>query len=70
MAASEMENCNNINENVYSVVFGVADYEFVIRFSKFKIADSRWRPPKRKNAIISLKMYIWRFLGSPIMNPF
>ena len=58
MAASEMKNCNNINENVYSTVFGVADYESVIRFSNFKMAGSRWRPPKWKTAITLMKMCI------------
>ena len=69
MVAAEMKNCNNISENLYSGVFGVADYEYVIRFSKFKMADSRWRPPKSKTAIILVKIYIQRFLVSLIMNP-
>ena len=37
---------DNIAENVYLGVFGIADYESVIRFSNFKMAGSRWRPPK------------------------
>ena len=32
----------NHHENVYLGVFGVADYEFVVRFSKFKMANSKW----------------------------
>ena len=46
MAAAEMKNRDIIGENLYSEVFGVADYESVVRFSKFKMADSIWRPPK------------------------
>ena len=35
MAASKMTNRDNIGENVFSEVFGFADYKSVIRFSKF-----------------------------------
>ena len=64
-----MTNPDNIGENVYSGFFGVADYESVIRFSKFKIGYSRWRPSTSKTAIILVKMYIRGFLGSLFMNP-
>ena len=37
MAAAEMKNGDNIGENVYLGVLAVADYESVIRFSKYKI---------------------------------
>ena len=40
MAAPEMKSYDNISENVYSGGFGVADYESVIRSSKFEMADS------------------------------
>ena len=45
MAAAEMKNRNNIRENLYSGVFGVAVYESLSDL-KFKMADSRWRLPK------------------------
>ena len=45
MVAAEIKN-RDIGENLYSSVFGVADYESVIIFSKFKMADSRSSPPK------------------------
>ena len=37
MAAAEMKNRDNIGENVYLGILAVADYESVIRFSKYKI---------------------------------
>ena len=37
--------------------------------SNFKMADTRWRPPKWKTTIILVKMYIRRFLGLLLMNP-
>ena len=46
MAAAEMKNRDNIGENVYSGIFGVANYVSVIRFLKLKMVNSRWRPPK------------------------
>ena len=41
MVVAEMKNRDNIGENVYWGVIAVADYESVIRFSKFKMAYSR-----------------------------
>ena len=42
MANAQMKNHNNVGENVYSEVFGVAPYESLIRFkiqnSGFKMA--------------------------------
>ena len=69
MAAAGMKNRDNIGENVYSGIFGVLDYKSIIRFSKFKMADLRWRPPKWKTTVILVKMYIQRFLGSLIVIP-
>ena len=40
MVVAELKNCGSIDENVYSGVFGVADYESVIRFFGFKMAAS------------------------------
>ena len=48
MAAAEIKNRDSIGENLYSEVFGVVCYEFVIRFSKFKMVDSRWRRQNKK----------------------
>ena len=39
MAAAEMRSRYNIGENAYSEVFGVAVYESVNGFLKFKMAD-------------------------------
>ena len=69
MMAAEMKNRDNIGESRYSEVFGVADDKPVIRFSKFKIADSRWCPPKWKSMTILVKIYIRGFLATQIMNP-
>ena len=56
MVVAEMKNRDDIGENVYWGVFAVADYESVIRFSKFKMADSIWLSPKSKTAIILVKI--------------
>ena len=47
---------------MFSGVFGVVDNEFVIKFSLFKIADSRWRSQKTKKAHddLSKKKYVCR----------
>ena len=34
--------------NLYIWVFGVADYESEVRFSKFKMVDSKWRTKWKK----------------------
>ena len=43
MVVTEITNRNNIGKNKYSGVLGIADYESVVSFSKFKIDDSIWR---------------------------
>ena len=63
LVAVEMKNRDNIGKNVYLGIFGVADYDSVIRFSKFKMAYWRLWPSKWKTAIILVKMYIRRFFG-------
>ena len=48
MAIAETKKYNSIDKHMYSGVFGVADNESIIRFSEFKMADSRRRTQKRK----------------------
>ena len=48
MAIAETKTHNGIDKHMYSGVFGVADNESIIRFSEFKMADSRRRTQKRK----------------------
>ena len=43
-----IDNFINSSDTSYSGVFGVADYESEIRFSKFKIVDPIWWMPNRK----------------------
>ena len=40
MVAAEVLLFKNIHGNLYYGVFRVADYEYDVRFSKFKMADS------------------------------
>ena len=56
MAAKKFWKFSNFDENWYTEVFGVTDYEFAISFSKLKIADPRWLPKMFKNALISMKI--------------
>ena len=46
MVATEMKNHDNIAENLYPAVFGVADYKSVIIYSTFRMAYSKRRLPK------------------------
>ena len=48
MAIAETKKHDGIDKHMYSGVFGVADNESIIRFSEFKMADSRRRTQKRK----------------------
>ena len=44
----QIESFINFYDTLYLVVFGDADYESEIRFSKFKMADPIWRTSNRK----------------------
>ena len=43
MADGVIKNDGRISKNAHSRVFGVADYEFTVRFTKFNTAGPRWR---------------------------
>ena len=59
MAGGSFQNQSNPLEACYSEVFGVADYESVFRFQKFKIADPLWRTVLFKINRIRLKLITW-----------
>ena len=42
-------------QNVHPRVFGIADYEFMVRFTKFNMADLRWRMKFSKMTIKSVQ---------------
>jgi len=50
------------------MVFEVADYESIIRFSKFKMANPIWRTKIYKKSRNWMKIGILRLLGSLITN--
>ena len=54
---------------LYTGVFGVAYYESVIIFSKFKIADQRWWTKSPEFRISSVKIGISEFSKTLVTNP-
>ena len=47
----------NFHENLYTLAFWVADFEYAVRFPKFKIVDSIWRQDISKNF-----QFLWKFV--------
>ena len=58
----------NFHTTWYLGVFGIADYESVFRFQKFKMADPIWRMALFKINQIRLKLVTRRFSESLIAN--
>ena len=52
----------------HSGVFGVADYKFEVRFSKNKMAATKWRILFKNFCRICMKLYIRRFSELLISN--
>ena len=55
-------------ENLYIKVYWVVDYKSVLRFSRFNVADLRWRPKIGKNHRIFLWICIQKFFTLLIAN--
>ena len=53
MADEIFKNNGKVSTNVHLRVFGVADYEFIVIFMKFNMADSRWWITFCKNTVKS-----------------
>ena len=58
----------NFHTTWYLGVFGVGDYESVLRFQKFKMANPIWRTALFKINRIGLKLVTRGFSGSLITN--
>ena len=59
---------NDFRGTLYTKVFEVADYEFDIGFSKFKLKDPIWRTQYFGNPTIFVELCTSTFLRSLITN--
>ena len=58
----------NVRENQSMEVFWDADHESTIRFQKFQMVDPIWRPKDLQNYSNFIKIGIYGFFGSLIMD--
>ena len=57
MAVQKLWKLFNLHENLYTLGFWIADFEYVIRFSKFKMAVPIWR-----FKILKIVQFLWEFV--------
>ena len=58
----------DLHETRYFGVFWVADFEFEVKFEKFKLTDPIRRTAIAKHDLIYIKLGIWKFFGSLFSN--
>jgi len=61
MADENLQKVSKLDENRYIEVIGITDYESIIRFQKFKMADPIWRTKIHKVSKLDENRYIGVF---------